>query len=150
VPEGGPAADRVPEVDLPLARLLNNYRKKSERNGRYNEAKNSKKKIEEIRERELQRRNKYLKILYENEANSTEEKQKAKFEDFCRKWDQFMNDYEATAADLVRKVKEKQTAEIKDYEDRTREELSAKMHYSKYLLELQLKEKYLPLDLGTS
>lgn len=47
-------------------RLLNNYRKKCERSGNYKEAKNSKKKIEEIRERELERRNKYLRILYDN------------------------------------------------------------------------------------
>lgn len=50
-----------------------------------------------------------------------------------------MNEYEATAADLLRKVKERHLADIQEYEARTKEELAAKMHFSKYLLELQLK-----------
>lgn len=52
-----------------------------------------------------------------------------------------MNNYEATATDLLKKVKERQQADIQEYEEKTKEELAAKMHYSKYLLELQLKEK---------
>lgn len=138
---GRRAAPRVPQVSHPSPRLLNNYRKKCERGGNYKEAKNSKRKIEEIRERELERRNKYLRILYDNELAATERAQKAKFEEFCARWDQFMNEYEATAADLLRKVRERQVGEIQEYEGRTKEELGSKMHFSKYLLELQVKEK---------
>ena len=70
---------KVDERLIDFLKLLNKYRKKSERNGNYKEAKNSKNKIEEIRQRELERRNKYLKILYENEVAETEASQKAKF-----------------------------------------------------------------------
>lgn len=52
-----------------------------------------------------------------------------------------MNQYEASAAEIVKKVKEKQVGEIKQYESKTRQELAGKMHFSKYLLELVLKEK---------
>lgn len=69
--------------------------------------------MEEIRERELQRRNKYLRLLYDRELEATEDAQRSKFEQFCAKWDQFMNEYEATAADLVKKVREKQIEELK-------------------------------------
>ena len=72
---------------------MNKYRKKSEKSGNYKEAKNSKTKIEQIRDRELERRNKYLKILYETEMIETENMQKEKFAEFCAKWDQFMNEY---------------------------------------------------------
>jgi len=49
VSKGGFEIDTISEVKFELSRLLNNYRKKSERNGNYKEAKNSKKKIELIR-----------------------------------------------------------------------------------------------------
>ena len=52
-----------------------------------------------------------------------------------------MNEYEITAADLVKKVKDRQGMEAAEFEAKTREELASKMHFSKYLLELQLKEK---------
>lgn len=149
MPDGGPTADRLPEVRLAPHRLLNNYRKKCERNGSYPEARNSKRKVEEIRERELQRRNKYLRLLYDRELAATEDAQRGKFEQFCAKWDHFMNEYEATAADLVRKVRDRQAEELREYEERTKEELATKMHFSKYLLELQLREKYPLPYLGT-
>lgn len=41
--------------------------------------------------------------------------QKDKFIEFCQKWDQFMNEYEMTAADLVKKVKERQQVEQADF-----------------------------------
>jgi hypothetical protein len=88
-------------------------------------------------------------LLYDRELEATEDAQRSKFEQFCGKWDQFMNEYEATAADLVKKVREKQVEELKEYEERTKEELAAKMHYSKYLLELQLREKYPSGHIGT-
>lgn len=47
-----------------------------------------------------------------------------------------MNEYEATATDLVKKVRDRQQEELREYEERTKKELAAKMHYSKYLLEL--------------
>jgi hypothetical protein len=84
-----------------MFRLLNNYRKKSEQQLHYKEAKKSKSKIQEIRERELERRKNYLNILHDHEILELEEKQKAHFMDFCNKWDDFMMDYEKTAADLI-------------------------------------------------
>jgi hypothetical protein len=52
-----------------------------------------------------------------------------------------MNEYEATAADLVKKVRDRQQEDLREFEALTKEELAGKMHFSKYLLELQLKEK---------
>ena len=61
--------------------------------------------------------------------------------DFCNTWDQFMMDYEKTAADLIEKLQTKHEAEILEFAEKTREELASKMHYSKHILELSTKEK---------
>jgi hypothetical protein len=42
--------------------------------------------------------------------NEVEEKQKEKFIEFCDNWDSFMNNYEITAADLLKKMRERQAA----------------------------------------
>ena len=87
------------------------------------------------------RRNKYLGLLRENQLIQAEEAQRHRFEELCGKWDTFMNDYEATATDLLGRVKQRQREEIQDYDETNRQELAAKMHYSKYILELQTKER---------
>lgn len=56
-------------------------------------------------------------MIAEKEYIDTELKQKKKFEEFCIKWDKFMNDYEDTAAELLLKVREKQVAEMSSFED---------------------------------
>jgi hypothetical protein len=61
--------------------------------------------------------------------------------EICNKWDQFATEYELHAAEIVQKVKERQSIEAAEFEAKIREELAPKMHYSKYLLELQTKEK---------
>jgi hypothetical protein len=96
-----------------VGRLLNNYRKKSEGQSNYKEAGKSKDKIEEVRERELERRKKYLGILHEHELSQLEEKQKKHFEEFCGTWDSFMMEYEKTATDLIEKLQLKHESELK-------------------------------------
>ena len=47
-----------------------------------------------------------------------------------------MMDYEKTAADLIEKLQAKHEAEMIEFAEKNREDLSSKMHYSKYILEL--------------
>ena len=90
----------------------------------------------------MERRKNYLNILHDHEMRELEEKQRIHFMDFCNTWDQFMMDYEKTAADLIEKLQNKHEAELLEFAEKTKEELAGKMHYSKYIIELSTKEKY--------
>lgn len=52
-----------------------------------------------------------------------EERQKLKFSEFCSTWDSFMNEYESTASELVKRLKEKQKQELVEFEGATKKEL---------------------------
>lgn len=60
--------------------------------------------------------------------------------EFSQAWDHYMSDYEATAYLSLEKLKEKHMLEFEQFQDKIRKELSAKMKFSKDLLELRDKE----------
>ncbi len=58
------------------------------------------------------------------------------FEEFTQAWDEYMQDYEATAYLSLEKLKERHMKEYEEFQDKIQQDLKKKMKYSKELIEI--------------
>lgn len=125
---------------LDFLRLLEEYRKKCEIEGNYQEAKKAAGKFEELLRKETIRQKNNIRAAQEQELQNIEAAQKAQFLEFSQAWDNYMSDYEATAYLSLEKLKEKHMLEFQQFQDKIRKELTQKMKFSKDLLDLRDRE----------
>ena len=125
---------------LDFLRLLEEYRKKCEIEGNYQEAKKASGKFDELLRKETIRQKNNIKAAQEQELQNIEAAQKAQFLEFSQAWDNYMSDYEATAYLSLEKLKEKHMLEFQQFQDKIRKELRQKMKFSKDLLDLRDRE----------
>ena len=125
---------------LDFLRLLEEYRKKCEIEGNYQEAKKARGKFEELLRKETIRQKNNIRAAQEQELQNIEAAQKAQFLEFSQAWDNYMSDYEATAYLSLEKLKEKHMLEFQQFQEKIRKELRQKMKFSKDLLELRDRE----------
>ena len=97
---------------LDFLRLLEEYRKKCEIEGNYQEAKKAAGKFEELLRKETIRQKNNIRAAQEQELQNIEAAQKAQFLEFSQAWDNYMSDYEATAYLSLEKLKEKHMIEF--------------------------------------
>ena len=125
---------------LDFLRLLEEYRKKCEIEGNYQEAKKARGKFDELLRKETIRQKNNIRAAQEQELQNIEAAQKAQFLEFSQAWDNYMSDYEATAYLSLEKLKEKHMLEFQQFQEKIRKELKQKMKFSKDLLELRDRE----------
>ena len=125
---------------LDFLRLLEEYRKKCEIEGNYQEAKKARGKFDELLRKETIRQKNNIKAAQEQELQNIEAAQKAQFLEFSQGWDNYMSDYEATAYLSLEKLKEKHMLEFQQFQNKIRQDLRSKMKFSKDLLELRDRE----------
>ena len=135
------------------SRLLNDYRRKSEHEGNFVEAKRARHKFEDLRNKEkfrydcfalnslLLRQVNNMKAAQEQELLTVENAQKAQFIEFSQAWDNYMSDYEATAYLSLEKLKEKHLMELQQLHEKLRVEYKIKLKYSKELMEMKKRVK---------
>ena len=87
---------------------MNQLRVNAEAKGDYTRAKMMKLRFEEFSRAEQQRQEQNMRLAQEKELINIESAQKMQFEEFSSAWDQYMNDYEATAFELIEQLKVKQ------------------------------------------
>ena len=126
---------------IAFIKLLDEYRRKNEQQGEYKEAKSAKIKIQEIKEKEAVRREAILRVIHSNEITNLEGLQRQQFQDFSDEWDKYMSDYEKAALDSLETLKCRHIKDLEDYDCKIKEEVP-KVYYSKQVLELRNKEKY--------
>ena len=97
---------------LDFLRLLEEYRKKCEIEGNYQEAKKARGKFDELLRKETVRQKNNIRAAQEQELQNIEAAQKAQFLEFSQAWDNYMSDYEATAYLSLEKLKEKHMLEF--------------------------------------
>ena len=97
---------------LDFLRLLEEYRKKCEIEGNYQEAKKARGKFDELLRKETIRQKNNIRAAQEQELQNIEAAQKAQFLEFSQAWDNYMSDYEATAYLSLEKLKEKHMLEF--------------------------------------
>ncbi len=100
---------------LDFLRLLEEYRKKCEIEGNYQEAKKAAGKFEELLRKETIRQKNNIRAAQEQELQNIEAAQKAQFLEFSQAWDNYMSDYEATAYLSLEKLKEKHMLEFQQF-----------------------------------
>lgn len=118
---------------IDFLKLLDDYRKKCEKDGQFSEAKRARKKFEDLKEKETLRQQNNMRSAQEQELLTVENAQKAQFIEFSQAWDNYMSDYEATAYLSLEKLKEKHLMEI----EQLRSNYKAKLKLSKELLEMR-------------
>ena len=82
-----------------------------------------------------------MRLAQEKELINIESAQKMQFEEFSSAWDQYMNDYEATAFELIEQLKVKQEQELVLYEEKVTKAFLVKQSDSKNLIEMRKQEK---------
>mmetsp|Transcript_19982 Transcript_19982/g.14694 ORF Transcript_19982/g.14694 Transcript_19982/m.14694 type:complete len:180 (+) Transcript_19982:304-843(+) len=122
-------------------RILNELRKKYERQENYVKAKLLKQRFDELSAMEQQRQHFNMRQAQENELINVENSQKVQFSEFNKAWDQYMSDYEAAAFESIERLKEKHLLEVKDLHERVRATFKVKHKLSKELMELRRQEK---------
>ena len=128
---------------IDFLKLLDDYRKKWEKDGVFGEAKRARKKFEDLREKETLRQQNNMRSAQEQELLTVENAQKAQFIEFSQAWDNYMSDYEATAYLSLEKLKEKHLMEIEQLRERIRNEFKVKLKFSKELLEMRKRTRLL-------
>lgn len=122
---------------IDFLKLLDDYRKKCEKEGQFSEAKRARKKFEDLKEKEILRQQNNMRSAQEQELLTVENAQKAQFIEFSQAWDNYMSDYEATAYLSLEKLKEKHLMEIEQLRERIRKDYKVKLKLSKELLEMR-------------
>lgn len=128
---------------IDFLKLLDDYRKKCEKDGVFSEAKRARKKFEDLKEKETLRQQNNMRSAQEQELLTVENAQKAQFIEFSQAWDNYMSDYEATAYLSLEKLKEKHLMEIEQLRERIRNEFKVKLKLSKELLEMRKRTRLL-------
>eukprot|EP00357_Protocruzia_adherens_P018499 CAMPEP_0115023004 /NCGR_PEP_ID=MMETSP0216-20121206/32036_1 /TAXON_ID=223996 /ORGANISM="Protocruzia adherens, Strain Boccale" /LENGTH=425 /DNA_ID=CAMNT_0002396093 /DNA_START=60 /DNA_END=1337 /DNA_ORIENTATION=+ len=115
-------------------KLLEEYRRKCEREGNYAEAKRARKKYEDLKKKECNRQANNIRSAQQQELHAIQEAQRSQFVEFSRAWDNYMSDYEATAYMSLEKLKERHLIEFQQFQDKVKKEVRSKMKYSEDLL----------------
>ena len=114
----------LPDIKvIDILRVLNDYKKECEDEGKYVEARKAKRKYIELKLKEQKRQKRNMKIAQSKELLSVEESQKIQFQDFTVSWDRYMREYEETALRSIESLKQKQSDEMKELS------LGLKQHY---------------------
>ena len=128
---------------LDFLNLLEEYRRKCEDEGNYEEARKARAKYEELRKKESSRQLSNMRMAQDQELQSVESTQKQQFAEFTGAWDNYMAEYEATAYRSLEKLKEKHMLEFQAFREKVLREARLKVKHSKELLELRKKEQTL-------
>lgn len=128
---------------LDFLHLLEEYRRKCEDEGNYEEARKARAKYEELRKKESARQLSSMRMAQDQELQSVENTQKQQFAEFSAAWDNYMAEYEATAYRSLEKLKEKHMLEFQSFREKVLREARMRVKHSKELLELRKKEQTL-------
>jgi hypothetical protein len=128
---------------IDFLRLLDDYRKKCEKDGQFSEAKRARKKFEDLKQKETLRQQNNMRSAQEQELLTVENAQKAQFIEFSQAWDNYMSDYEATAYLSLEKLKEKHLMEIEQLREKINKESKIKLKLSKELLQMRKRVRLL-------
>ena len=123
--------------------LLEEYRRKCEDEGNYEEARKARAKYEELRKKESARQLSSMRMAQDQELQNVENTQKQQFSEFSSAWDNYMAEYEATAYRSLEKLKEKHMLEYQSFHEKVLREARMRVKHSKELLELRKKEQTL-------
>jgi len=128
---------------LDFLNLLEEYRRKCEEEGNYEEARKARAKYEELRKKESARQLSSMRMAQDQELQNVENTQKQQFAEFSAAWDNYMAEYEATAYRSLEKLKEKHMLEFQTFREKVLREARLRVKHSKELLELRKKEQTL-------
>ena len=105
----------LPDIKvIDILRVLNDYKKECEQEGKYVEAKKAKRKYLELKAKEQKRQKKNMKIAQSKELLNVEQSQKSQFQDFTVSWDSYMKEYEETALKSIESLKIQQGDEMRN------------------------------------
>ncbi len=116
-------------------KLLNDYRKKCDKDGNLTEAKRAQLKFDDLQQKETLWQQQNMREAQEQELVTVENAQRAQFLEFSQAWDNYMSDYENTAYMSLEKLKEKHLAEIQQMHEKIRREYKVKLKFTKDLME---------------
>lgn len=92
--------------------MVNELKKRAERDQEYGRAKRLRDRFEELSSLEGQRQTENMRIAQEQELATVEGAQKVQFQEFNDAWDKYMADYESAAFESVERLKEKHMQEL--------------------------------------
>eukprot|EP00350_Pseudokeronopsis_sp_OXSARD2_P010806 CAMPEP_0170546576 /NCGR_PEP_ID=MMETSP0211-20121228/4933_1 /TAXON_ID=311385 /ORGANISM="Pseudokeronopsis sp., Strain OXSARD2" /LENGTH=246 /DNA_ID=CAMNT_0010851111 /DNA_START=245 /DNA_END=988 /DNA_ORIENTATION=+ len=121
-------------------KILNELRKKYEKEENYVKAKLLKQRFEELSGMEQQRQNINMKQAKKMAHDSGECSESAIFR-VQLAWDQYMADYEAAAFESIERLKEKHLLEVNDLHEKVRNNFKIKHKLSKELMDMRKQEK---------
>jgi hypothetical protein len=131
------------EKVIDFLKLLDDYRRKMEKEEKFSEAKRARLKFEDLQAKETLRLQNNMRAAQEQELLTIENAQKAQFIEFSQAWDNYMADYEATAYLSLEKLKEKHLKEIEEMREKIRRDCKIKLKLSKDLIEQRKRVKLL-------
>ena len=128
------AEPRAPFRVSPRRVILEEHRKNCEAQGKYVEAEIAKNRLEELRQHEFSRRKEALRSRQIAERLGVEEAHMLEFQQFNAAWDKKFEDYEAKAAVLEEKMRERHQGEVMEFQAKVAEAMqNARPKFSKEL-----------------
>eukprot|EP00596_Hydrurales_sp_CCMP1899_P004576 CAMPEP_0119042068 /NCGR_PEP_ID=MMETSP1177-20130426/14328_1 /TAXON_ID=2985 /ORGANISM="Ochromonas sp, Strain CCMP1899" /LENGTH=250 /DNA_ID=CAMNT_0007008585 /DNA_START=219 /DNA_END=967 /DNA_ORIENTATION=- len=109
-------ADNEDTAVADFLEILEEHRKNCERQGKYVEAEIAKNRLDELKLHEENRRREAMRSRQIAERLGVEEAHMLEFQQFNMIWDRKMGEYEMHAEELVEAMKERHSAELRDYQ----------------------------------
>uniref|UniRef100_A0A7S2UZK5 Uncharacterized protein n=1 Tax=Fibrocapsa japonica TaxID=94617 RepID=A0A7S2UZK5_9STRA len=122
--------------------ILEEHRRNCERQGKYVEAEIAKNRLEELKLHEENRRKEAMRSRQIAERLGVEEAHMLEFQQFNMVWDRKMEEYEHHAQELVRAMKERHMAELREFQ-RNLLERQQRPKFSRELLDLRKIQEHL-------
>ena len=98
-------------------------------------------KFDLISAQEQARQKENMKMAQEKELYNIEQAQRLQFSEFSHAWDKYMEDYEATAFDLVEQLKKKQVDEIEELREAVTHNFIKGHRWPKDIIDTRKQEK---------
>lgn len=122
---------------IAFLKVVNELKKRAERDQEYGRAKKLRDRFEELSSLEGQRQTENMRIAQEQELATVEGAQKVQFQEFNDAWDKYMADYEAAAFESVERLKEKHMQELASLSQKVYNETQTKLNWSKQLMDMR-------------
>lgn len=121
--------------------ILNELRRKSEKDGDYQMANRLKITFELFSNQELERQKANMRLAQEKELQAVDDTQSQQFQEFASAWDTFMKDYEGEAFRNIEQLKERHLLENEELREKVSREFQVKQKLSRELMEARKLEK---------
>ena len=123
-----------------MFRIIDDLRKKCEKDGNYTYANRFVKVFDRWSKDEQHRLLHNMRIAQQRELINIENAQRVQYQEFSSAWDKYMTDYESTAYDLVEQLKAKHQVELHDMQRYITEKFYNEHRWKKNIIELRKQE----------